>query len=55
MKFLKSVIQTMKDTTWENGHELLRDTTTVVVMSIFFSVFFAIVDFVVQWGLGKII
>ena len=55
MKFLKSVIQTMKDTTWENGHELLRDTTTVIVMSAFFAVFFAIVDFVVQWGLGKII
>lgn len=39
MKFFKSVVQTMKDTTWLNAKETRRDTTTVVVMSIAFAVF----------------
>ena len=51
MKFFKSVAKTMKDTTWETGRELSRDTTTVVVMSLFFIAFFALVDYVVLWAL----
>ena len=43
MKFFKSVVQTMKDTTWLNAKETRRDTTTVVVMSIAFAVFFGVV------------
>ncbi|KRL73091.1 hypothetical protein FC54_GL000823 [Ligilactobacillus saerimneri DSM 16049] len=43
--------KTMKDTTWETGRELSRDTTTVVVMSLFFIAFFALVDYVVLWAL----
>ena len=45
MKFLKSVMQTMKDTTWLNAKETRRDTTTVVAMSVAFAIFFAVVDY----------
>ena len=48
MKFFKSVVQTMKDTTWLNAKETRRDTTTVVVMSIAFAVFFGVVDYARQ-------
>lgn len=48
MKFLKSVIQTMKDTTWLTPKETRRDTTTVVVMSLGFAVFFGLVDYLAQ-------
>ena len=45
MKFIKSVIKTMKDTTWLTAKETRRDTTTVVVMSLAFAVFFGLVDY----------
>ncbi|MEY8661920.1 preprotein translocase subunit SecE [Ligilactobacillus faecis] len=48
MKFIKSVIQTMKDTTWLNAKETRRDTTTVVVLSLAFAVFFGVVDYAAQ-------
>ena len=54
MKFFKSVIQTMKDTTWLNAKETRRDTTTVVVMSILFVVFFAVIDYLMQMALNLI-
>lgn len=52
MKFFKSVVQTMKDTTWLNGKETRRDTSTVVLMTIAFAIFFAVVDYGVQAGLA---
>ena len=54
MKFFKSVVQTMKDTTWLNAKETRRDTTTVVAMSIAFAVFFGVVDYAVQAVLSLI-
>lgn len=51
MKFFKSVVQTMKDTTWLTGKETKCDTSTVVLMTIAFAVFFAVVDYAVQAGL----
>ena len=54
MKFFKSVVQTMKDMTWLNAKETRRDTTTVVVMSIAFAVFFGVVDYAVQAVLSLI-
>lgn len=54
MKFFNSVVQTMKDTTWLNAKETRRDTTTVVVMSIAFAVFFGVVDYAVQAVLSLI-
>ena len=48
MKFIKSVIKTMKDTTWLTAKETRRDTTTVVVMSLAFAVFFGLVDYAAQ-------
>ena len=52
MKFLKSVVQTMKDTTWLNGKETKRDTSTVVLMTLGFAIFFGVVDYVVQAALA---
>ena len=48
MKFFKEVIQTMKDTTWENARETRKDTSTVVTMSILLIIFFAVIDAAVQ-------
>ena len=54
MKFFKSVVQTMKDTTRLNAKETRRYTTTVVEMSIAFAVFFGVVDYAVQAVLSLI-
>ncbi|WP_290033570.1 preprotein translocase subunit SecE [Ligilactobacillus cholophilus] len=48
MRFIKEVIQTMKDTTWETAKETRKDTSTVVVMSLALVAFFAIVDACIQ-------
>ncbi|WP_281164138.1 preprotein translocase subunit SecE [Liquorilactobacillus sicerae] len=48
MKFYKSVIQTMKDTTWPDRKKAALGIKAVVVTSILFTIFFAIVDYVVQ-------
>ncbi len=45
MKFLKSVVDEMKQVTWPTGKELTKYTNTVVVTSILFGIFFAVVDF----------
>ena len=52
MKFFKSVAQTMKETTWLNAKETRRDTTTVVIMSILFVAFFAVIDYLIQLALN---
>ncbi|MFT8424775.1 MAG: preprotein translocase subunit SecE [Liquorilactobacillus sp.] len=49
MKFIKSVFKTMKDTTWPTKNEAISDTTTVISTAVMFTIFFAIVDFLVQW------
>lgn len=46
--FIKSVFQVMRETTWLNAKQTRRDTTTVIVTSLFFIIFFAIVDYAVQ-------
>ncbi|WP_057876370.1 preprotein translocase subunit SecE [Liquorilactobacillus aquaticus] len=48
MKFFRSVIKTMKETRWPTKKEAVQDTTTVIMTSVFFAVFFAIVDYGVQ-------
>lgn len=48
MRFIKEVIQTMKDTTWETASQTRKDTSTVIVMSLALVAFFAIVDTAVQ-------
>lgn len=48
VRFIKEVVQTMKDTTWETGKETRKDTTTVVVMSLALIAFFAVVDGIAQ-------
>ncbi|GEN48279.1 preprotein translocase subunit SecE [Ligilactobacillus pobuzihii] len=48
MKFLKDVKQTMKDVTWPTARENRRDTSTVILMTLAFAIFFAIVDYLVQ-------
>lgn len=48
VKFLKEVVQTMKDTTWETASETRKDTTTVIMMSLFLIIFFAVIDAAVQ-------
>ncbi|CZQ96184.1 MULTISPECIES: preprotein translocase subunit SecE [Trichococcus] len=45
MKFLKSVADEMKQVTWPTGKELAKYTNTVVVTTILFALFFAVVDF----------
>lgn len=52
MKFFKSVVQTMKETTWLNAKETRRDATTVVIMSILFVAFFAVIDYLIQLALN---
>ncbi|KRM06613.1 hypothetical protein FC89_GL000767 [Liquorilactobacillus ghanensis DSM 18630] len=45
----------MKETTWPTRKEALSDTSTVIMTSILFAVFFAIVDFAVQWAINFLI
>lgn len=45
MKFLKSVVEEMKQVTWPTGKELGKYTSTVLVTVALFALFFAVVDF----------
>lgn len=45
MKFLKSVVDEMKQVTWPTGKELTKNISTVIVTVFLFAVFFAVVDF----------
>lgn len=44
MKFLKTVFQEMKQTTWLSFSNLLKSTTTVIVGIVVFAIFFGIID-----------
>lgn len=48
MKFLKSVVDEMKQVTWPTGKDMAKDVGTVVVTVFLFSIFFAVVDFGVK-------
>ncbi|AEV94772.1 preprotein translocase subunit SecE [Pediococcus claussenii] len=47
-RFFRSVGTEMKNVDWPNGRQLRRDSTTVIGTSLFFIVFLAIVDWLVQ-------
>ncbi|WP_390405124.1 preprotein translocase subunit SecE [Lacticaseibacillus jixiensis] len=47
MKFIKSVFAEMKAVTWPNAKETRRDTTTVIMTSLLFAVYFAVADWVI--------
>lgn len=54
MKFMKSVVQTMKDTTWLTAKQTRIDTSKVVVVSILFILFFAALDYLISLGLNAL-
>ncbi len=47
MKFIKSVIQEMKAVTWPNARETRRDTSTVIMTSLLFAIYFAVADWII--------
>ncbi|GEO75234.1 hypothetical protein FD30_GL001651 [Levilactobacillus namurensis DSM 19117] len=50
-RFFKAVIQEMKQVSWPGAKQTRHDTGTVVGISVLFAIFFAIVDWIVQFGL----
>lgn len=50
-KFLKNVSREMQKVSWPKGQELVRYTITVLTTVAFVSVFFAVVDLGISWGL----
>lgn len=54
MKFIKGVIQAMKDTTWLNFRQTMHSTDIVVMSSILFIIFFALVDWAAQMIIGAL-
>ncbi|WP_181351068.1 preprotein translocase subunit SecE [Thalassobacillus sp. CUG 92003] len=50
-KFLKNVSREMQKVSWPKGRELTRYTITVLSTVAFVTVFFAIVDTGLSWGL----
>ncbi|KRM71488.1 preprotein translocase subunit SecE [Lacticaseibacillus brantae] len=55
MKFIKSVFAEMKLVTWPTAKEARRDTFTVIMTSILFAVYFAVVDWALLLILNKFI
>ncbi|KRK70406.1 preprotein translocase subunit SecE [Lacticaseibacillus nasuensis] len=55
MKFIKSVFQIMHEVTWPTAKETRRDTTTVIITSLLFAVYFALADWVIVLLLNKFI
>ncbi|KRM54644.1 preprotein translocase subunit SecE [Lacticaseibacillus sharpeae] len=55
MKFLKSVIDEMKLVTWPTAKETRRDTSTVILTSILFAIYFAVVDWALIAILNKFV
>ncbi|WDF83166.1 preprotein translocase subunit SecE [Lacticaseibacillus pabuli] len=53
MKFLKSVVKEMQMVTWPTSKETRRDTTTVIVTSILFAIYFALADWAIVSLLQK--
>lgn len=47
-RFLKSVIQEMHKVVWPTLRENRRDTAVVISLTIFFVIFFALADWVIQ-------
>ncbi|MFD1429034.1 MULTISPECIES: preprotein translocase subunit SecE [Lacticaseibacillus] len=47
MKFIKSVVAEMKAVTWPTASETRRDTTTVVITSLLFAIYFALADWAI--------
>ncbi|MDR0846484.1 MAG: preprotein translocase subunit SecE [Lactobacillales bacterium] len=52
MKFIKSVIEEMKKTSWPTMKQLRSDSLTVIEMTVGFAIIFAIMDLVFSKGLG---
>lgn len=50
-RFFKSVIHEMKLVVWPTARENRRDTTIVLSLTIFFILFFALFDWLIQSGL----
>ncbi|MBW1605998.1 preprotein translocase subunit SecE [Lactobacillus sp. Sy-1] len=48
INFLKSVVQEMKIVVWPNAKQTREDTSTVLGVAVLFSIFFAVVDSLVQ-------
>ncbi|PWF99374.1 preprotein translocase subunit SecE [Levilactobacillus bambusae] len=55
LRFFKSVGQEMRQVSWPDAHQTAVDTEVVVITSILFAIFFAIVDWAVQAFLQWII
>ncbi|KRL95333.1 preprotein translocase subunit SecE [Levilactobacillus hammesii] len=50
-RFFKAVGQEMKQVSWPGPKQTRHDTGTVIGISVLFAIFFAVVDWVVQYGL----
>ena len=47
MKFIKSFFQEMKAVTWPTARETRRDTSTVIMTSLLFALYFAAADWII--------
>ena len=47
IKFFKSVGQEMKPVSWPDAKQTRKDTSTVVMTSVLFAIFFGVVDFAI--------
>lgn len=50
-RFLKSVKDEMHRVVWPTAKENRRDTTIVISLTLFFVIFFALVDWLIQQGM----
>ncbi|MBO0440555.1 preprotein translocase, SecE subunit [Enterococcus sp. DIV0212c] len=55
MKFLRSVVDEMKQVTWPSKKQLRKDTLVVIETSIIFAVLFFVMDTVIQTTFGWIL
>ncbi len=55
VQYLKSVQFEMAKVSWPSKEEITNATTLVVILSIIFATVVKIFDFVLNWGLGKIL
>ncbi|WP_102280893.1 preprotein translocase subunit SecE [[Lactobacillus] timonensis] len=51
MKFIKSVFHEMHLVVWPTAKENRRDTSIVISLTIFFILFFALVDWIIKSGM----
>ncbi|WP_413523621.1 preprotein translocase subunit SecE [Latilactobacillus curvatus] len=47
IKFFKSVGQEMKTVSWPDAKQTRKDTSTVVMTSVLFAIFFGVIDFAI--------